>query len=98
MSERSGRYLFIHVMKTGGTSLVRPLRRNFEPAAFYPDEDLDVRADEPFHHVDLEYVLALPRARREAIRCYAGHFLFVTKELLGEPFVTMTVLRDPDER
>ena len=37
----SERYLFIHVMKTGGTSLIRPLRRNFEASEFYPDNELD---------------------------------------------------------
>ena len=43
-------------------------------------------------------LLDLPPSRRERIRVYAGHFPFVAVELMGQEFVTMTVLRDPVER
>jgi hypothetical protein len=93
----SERFLFVHIMKTGGTSLVRPLRRNFEAGEFYPDH-ADIRDDGRLEQWELAYVLGLSEERKRTIRVFAGHFPFVIGELLGGGFTTLTVLRDPVDR
>jgi hypothetical protein len=98
MTRRRKRYFFIHVMRTGGTTLSRQLRRNFEPGEVYPDYDLDITHDGQFRHLELPYVMSLRDDRRAAIKLYMGHFLYVTADVLGGDFITFTLLRDPVER
>ena len=92
-------FFFVHVMKTGGTSFVFHLLRNFEPRAVYPHESLD-RADpsdvEPYASVP--HLLGLTEGRRAQIRVFAGHFPYVVSELLGLDPITLTLLRDPVDR
>jgi hypothetical protein len=93
---------FVHVMKTGGTTLFRHLRQNFELDELYPYRHLDIRFEGPKLdirlHLSLPYLQSLTPERRQRIRVYTGHFPFVACELLGGPFVTMTILRDPVDR
>lgn len=93
---------FIHVMKTGGTTVFRYLRENFELDQLYPYRKLDIQLDGDVvdlnHHLRLPYLLGLSEERRRQIRVYSGHFPSVTPELLGGDFLTVTILRDPVER
>jgi Sulfotransferase family len=93
---------FVHVMKTGGTTLFRNLRGNFELDELYPYRHLDIQFDGPRvdvqHHLSVPYLLGLAPERHSRIRVYTGHFPFVATELLGGPFTTVTLLRDPIER
>jgi hypothetical protein len=93
------RFFFVHVMKTGGTSFVFHLLRNFAPVEVYPHEALD-RANpsdvEPY--ASLPHLLALTPERRAQIRVFAGHFPYVASELIGVEPVTLTLLRDPVDR
>lgn len=93
---------FVHVMKTGGTTVFRYLRENFELDELYPYRPLDIRFDgdevDLTHHLRVPYLVGLPAERRRRIRVYTGHFPFVATELLGGDFVTVTLLRDPVER
>jgi hypothetical protein len=96
------RYFFVHVMKTGGRTLLRHLRDNFELDELYPYGKIDIRYQDDRvdinHHLEMSTLMALPEERRERIRVYSGHYPFVASELLGGDFVTITILREPVAR
>lgn len=93
---------FVHVMKTGGTTLFRNLRENYALDELYPYRKLDIQYDGPTlnirHHLSVSYVVGLSPERRQHIRVYTGHFPFITSELMQEELTTLTLLRDPVER
>ena len=95
---RPPRAFFVHLMRTGGTTLEQQLRRAFARPEVYPNPDLDFPGGDIMRHLDVSYLLALPAERLDAIRLYYGHFPYVVTELLPVPVVTFTVLRDPVER
>jgi hypothetical protein len=95
-------FFFVHIMKTGGRTLVRHFRENFELDEIYPYGKLDVvrvgdRVDIN-EQVDISRLLAVPEERRRRVRVYSGHYPYVVCELLPLDLITMTVLRDPVER
>lgn len=96
------RALFIHVMKTGGSTLIWHLRENLAADEVYPRPGIDLAEDgtKPmtFRHHRLDYLGALPEERRRLIRVYAGHFPYVAREIIGGELITMTILRDPVAR
>lgn len=87
---------FVHVMKTGGTSLKQRITQSFPETAIYPnpvdDENL-IQAN-----TEIAYLRALSDERRARTKIYAGHFPYIATEMLGEPVRTMTLLRDPVDR
>jgi hypothetical protein len=89
------RFFFVHLQKTGGTALYQRLRESFGPAAVYPmpEDQGDVAAV-----LDVEHLAARFRAEQDHLRVVTGHFPYCTAEVLGVPFTTFTVLRDPVER
>ena len=90
------RLFFVHVMKTGGTSLLYDLMGRFAPGEVYPDAKLDRVEDAPYDSVP--YLLQLDTARRDGIRVFCGHFPFAAVDLLPGRIASLTVLRDPVER
>ena len=90
------RYFFVHIMKTGGTSLLYNLIANFPAEQLYPDPNQD--GDKFTAYTDVPYLLSLPKSRQRVIRAYSGHFPYAVVSLLPGSFVTLTVLRDPVER
>jgi hypothetical protein len=90
------RLFFVHVKKTGGTTLRWDLIERFEAGEVYPDPRQD--PDNIVAYTDVSYLLSLPEARIRRIRAYSGHFPYVAATLMPGPFVTLTVLRDPVER
>jgi hypothetical protein len=92
-------FLFVHVMKTGGTSLVFQLLEEFPGKELYPSASVDRR-----HPTDAESygsipdLVALTPERRAAIRMYAGHFPYMARELIGGELTTLTLLREPVAR
>jgi hypothetical protein len=93
-----GRYMFIHIMKTAGTTLVHQLQREFPPESIYPSRTLDRRFPtdkEPY--MTIRFVRDLSPARRSTIRLYTGHFPYMVSGLLGD-VSTFTLLRDPVTR
>lgn len=94
--------LFVHVMKTGGTTLLRHLREVLPPDGYWPDRELDLRFEGRRlivrHHLSLRYLASLPAERRQRIRLYVGHLPFRAREILGPDVATTTILRDPVER
>ncbi len=96
------RFFFVHVMKTGGRTLLRHFRENLELDELYPYGKLDIRRDgdkvDIHHHLRISHLLTLPEPRRQRVRVYSGHYPYVACELLGGDFTTLTVLRDPVDR
>ncbi len=92
----SDRLFFVHVMKTGGTSLLFNLIEHFGPGEVYPDPAVDT--DKMKAYSDVAYMVSVPESRSRRFRAYTGHFPYVATKLLPGPFVTLTVLRDPVDR
>ena len=85
------------MLKTGGVSLYRRLKRHFGDQAVYPapsDGDPADVAPQLFPHILLERW----RERRDEIRVVTGHFPLCTTELLDAEFTAFTVLRNPVDR
>jgi hypothetical protein len=95
------RVFFVHVMKTGGSTLKEALRATLDPAEVYPGQD-DLTYREPgrlgFRHFTIAHLMSVPDERRRRIRLYMGHFPYVVRDLLGGDLVTLSVLRHPVER
>jgi hypothetical protein len=91
----SRRWFFVHMHKTAGTALYQRLHEEFPPEAVYP-----LTADQRAHKASLHVDLLLRRFDEggAALRVITGHFPLCTTELLGVPFDTITVLREPVER
>jgi len=93
---------FVHVMKSGGTTIMRHLRETYELDQIYPSAALDLRVAEAGldldHHLSVPYLQNLSAERRARIRVYIGHFPYVARELLGPELLAATVLREPVER
>jgi len=89
------RWFFVHMHKTAGTALYQRLQEEFPPDAIYP-----AVADQQAHQATLHVDLLRRRFDEHGgrLRLITGHFPLCTTELLGVPFVTMTLLRDPIER
>jgi hypothetical protein len=91
------RFFFLHVMKTGGTSLWYHARKIFSDEAVYPDASIDPIG--PYEgYMNVPYLLSLSVERRRRIRCFMGHFPYFVTELLDDDLVTMSVLRHPVDR
>ena len=92
------RFFFIHVMKTGGTSLVFQLLQHFDEDEVYPSTiDRGSPADVT-PYTSIPTMLALSPERRARIRVYTGHMPYVASELLGIDVIRLTLLRDPVDR
>jgi len=89
------RWFFVHMHKTAGTALYQRLLEQFPLEAVYPR-----RAEQKAHKASLfvDRLREQFRERGREIRLIAGHFPLCTTDLLGVPFTTITVLRDPVER
>jgi hypothetical protein len=95
------RFLFIHVMKTGGTSLAELVRANFPREACYPDCVLSPDSDllqrvEAYSHVPA--LVARVNACGDSLRMVRGHVPYAVRELLDRHFVALSLLRHPVER
>jgi hypothetical protein len=93
---------FVHVMKTGGTTVMRSLRETFPLDEIYPYRELDIRYDgdrlEIERHLSVPYVRSLPEERHRHIKVYTGHFPYVLRQMLPRPVVAATILRHPVDR
>ncbi len=93
------RFFFVHVMKTGGTSLFFHLLQQFAPDEVYPSPALDRRDPtdaEPY--ASIPKLVAVTPERRAEIRIYSGHFPYMVRDLIGGDPTTLTLLRDPVDR
>jgi len=86
--------LFMHIAKTGGTSVRRLLASAYrdEERAFVYDR-ADLRGA-----MSREELAELPEDARARLRLVMGHFPFGIHGALGRPFRYVTIVRDPVER
>lgn len=90
-------YLFLHLMKTGGTSLFHHLIDTFGSAGMHPDlRSPDAIDAERASYGSLSRLRAAT-ARRPRPRAFAGHLPFLAVDIV-EPDVTVTILREPVDR
>lgn len=95
------RFFFVHVMKTGGTSLTAHFDDNFIPKQRYPDAYM-ASNDDFFRR--MEAYLHVPRfvedinAMDGKLRLVSGHVPYAVRSLLNHQYIAITLLRDPIER
>lgn len=92
------RFFVAHMQKTAGTTLRDRLHASFTEDQIYPNA-----SDGPDARISVISVSHLQerwKARGDQIRLLTGHFPVRTIEMLDtdDPFITMTVLRDPVDR
>ena len=93
--DASPRFFFMHLQKTAGTALWRRLQHQFDEQSIYPGPG---DGDPPEAVLSVGHLIERWTARRDQIRVVTGHFPLCTIAMLGAPFVTLTVLREPVER
>ncbi len=86
------RYFFVHLQKTAGTSLTGSLRDQFGPGAVYPLPGDEGRVEAV---LDVDHLQRVFAREQDRIRVVAGHFPLCTTEVIGVPFRTFTILREP---
>jgi hypothetical protein len=96
MTDDGRRFFFAHVQKAAGTSLFVQLQRHFERDEIYPDSSDWVEG--PARNLLVSHLCERYELRRDRIRIVTGHFPVRSSELLGDDFITLTVVRDPVER
>lgn len=84
--------IFLHIPKTAGTTMHSIFEKQYAPAALYSTYP----ANHP--HGSLEAYAALPPRRKAEIRVLLGHFSYGVHELVPDPYVYITILREPIDR
>jgi Wzt C-terminal domain/Sulfotransferase family len=77
-----GRYVFNHIPKSGGTSLLAVCRENLEDGEISP-------------HLNEHHIRLVRPERFETYRLIAGHFSLLTQAGFSRSRYSMTLLRDP---
>jgi hypothetical protein len=89
-------FLFIHVMKTGGTTFVQHIESNFAADELFPAVVRGEARRRQYYMID--ELRALSPERRRTIRAYVGHFPYTVRDIVGSDAVTLTILREPVAR
>ena len=94
-----GRWFFLHVPRTGGTSVGQHLRATFAPSEIWPHHE-PAPDQIAVHRLlnDVSTLATMTPASRSATRAYRGHFPLSATELLDADVKTMTLLRHPVDR
>ena len=91
------RFFFVHMLKTGGTAMFLRLRQQYGDEGVYPnDTDGDMMGVAP--QFVTKTLADRWQVRGDDIRVIIGHLPLCTTELLGVPFTTLTMLREPVAR
>lgn len=95
------KFLFIHVMKTGGTSFADIIAANFSAQQLYPDACLSAEAG-IFRRMEaylfVPGLVADVNALNGQLRMVRGHIPYAVRSLLEDNYIAMTLLRDPIDR
>lgn len=86
---------FVHIMKTGGTTVTGFLREVFDDDAVYPPANDRVGSSSKFHPTHL---LDLSVQERRHLKMYSVHMPAWVAEAVAPDFCTATVLREPVAR
>lgn len=101
MDSSQKKYLFIHVMKTGGTSFADIIDANFDVNQRYPGDILE-NEENAFRHMEAYLyapgILAAVQAQPEKYRIICAHVPYAIRALLPGDYITLSVLRDPITR
>lgn len=94
--EHPQRFFVAHMQKTAGTALRDRLRATFSEDEIYPNASDG--PDARISVISVQHLRERWAERGDQIRLLTGHFPVSVAEVLGVPFVTMTVVRHPVER
>ena len=100
-SNQNDRFLFIHVMKTGGTSFSEVLNANFTSDQRYPDAYITASTgffDRIEAYLHVPKFIADINALKDQLQIVLGHVPYAVRSLLEQNYIALTVLRDPVER
>ena len=100
--------VFVHLVNTGGLSLLRALRAQYAPVTLLPGHRflpvaagarriIHIRPDFPEPN-DVPFERQLTATKGEEVRVVVGHFRFGIHEMLDRPSVYCTMVRDPAQR
>jgi hypothetical protein len=89
------RFFFVHMQKTAGTALFQRLKLHLDRASIYPPV---ASAGTIAASIDVAMLERYFGEHRDELRVITGHLPLCVADLLGVPFSTFTVLRDPVER
>ncbi len=82
--------IFLHIPKTGGSSLRQVIRRHYHPTSIYSIYQYSEKR--------LRQLQNLSEERREEINLLEGHFNLGYHQFFNQPYSYITMLRDPVER
>ncbi|NND67731.1 MAG: sulfotransferase family 2 domain-containing protein [Halioglobus sp.] len=101
MNLADNKFLFIHVMKAGGTSFTDVINQNFAPGERYPSAHLGDETN-PFRKMEaylyVPGIIGVVNSTPERYRIVCGHVPYAIRSLLDADYVAITVLRDPVAR
>jgi hypothetical protein len=87
-STQADTIIFLHIHKAAGTTLHRIIERQYAPARIWSFDE---------HHSFQDFQ-ALSLAEKAQIRMLRGHMIFGLHEMMPNPCIYFTLLRDPVER
>lgn len=98
MADDARRFFFVHVMKTGGTSLLTHLGDTFPPDAVEPDVRRAFLGEvAPPTYASVSRIRDLGPERRARVRVYSGHYPAYVAAMV-EVDEVITLLREPVDR
>jgi len=99
--DANAKFFFIHVMKTGGTSIADIISANFRASERYPDVCITPSSNIFARIEAYSFVPGLVsnvNSLHGTLRMVRGHVPYAVRNLLTDKYVAMTLLRDPIER
>lgn len=95
------RFLFIHIMKTGGTSFADILKINFPDKIRYPNACFDTDTDYARRiqsYTDVPAFVQDVNSLGSKLRVASAHVPYAVRSLLHDHYETITILRHPVDR
>jgi hypothetical protein len=87
--------IFLHIAKTGGSTLQRIIRKNVEPSLVLAVPNEGPRGNRPPREDTIRVFMKRPESERAAARLVQGHTIFGIHEAIPRPSTYFTILRDP---